>query len=671
MKPVAHILWTLFVIVGSVLAVVAVRQQQASVSGENGTLQPESAAGGAARPGEGSSRQSRVSNEESGITVVVHPRNAPVTSMVTQQFTATVKGTGNTGVTWYVDGVKGGYKKVGTIDANGLYTPPANFVIGTHTIKAVSQADTTKLGRAAAYLVGYAGMYTNKNDNARTGQNLQETVLTPKNVNVKTFGKVFSYPIDEAVLAQPLYVANVYIPKPLNGSAGYHNVVYVATENATVYAYDADGKVLQGPLWRDSFINPPNVISVPGVCLDTLGKWGITPTPVIDPTTNTMYVQVRTLENPKGQCNGTYSYHLHALDITTGQEKFGGPVVIKASVPGRGIGGVNGVVSFKPRFEDSRVGLLLSKSAQDDNSVVYMAAASIADTEPWHGWVLGFDSQTLALKYVFCTTPDGEAGGVWQMGAGLAADTKGDMFLQTGNGTFDNVTDFGLSVLKLTPKNGSLALADYYTPSNYRHLNSNDWDVSSGGILLLPDQPGNYPHLMVGGGKEGTIYLMNRDNLGGYNANGDDIVQYIVGAIRPSVPNHEPFFGIWNASSYFQGNVYISGKYDYPKMFTLNNGLLPTTATSTGTVVMDAPVAIISANGANNGIVWMLQHERPTPTLRAFNPNDLTQEYYDTNQNPTRDEVAFIGMHRVNPLVANGRVYVPAISKLKVYGLLP
>ena len=666
MKSATHIRGSLFVMIGFVLAVMAA-QPGPGTTGKNAGPQPELSAGTA------SSRHLKASAPDSGITVRVRPANAPVTSMVTQQFKATVKGTENTAVLWYVDGHQGGYKNGGTIDANGLYSPPVKFVVGTHTIKAVSVADNSKLSRAAVYLVDYPGMYTNKGDNARTGQNLQETVLTPENVNVNTFGKLFSYPIDEAVTAQPLYVANLYIPSPLAGSAGHHNVVYVATENDTVYAYDADGKV-EGALWKDSFIDPPNVIPVPGQCLLTLGQWGITPTPVIDPTTNTMYVEARTLENPTGECTGTYVHRLHALDIATGQEKFGGPVVVQASVPGTGAAagdGKVGMVSFDPHLENSRPGLLLSKSAQDENSVVYIGTASIEDTKPFHGWVLGFDSQTLALKYVFCTTPEGEAGGVWQMGAGLAADADGNIFLQTGNGTFDNVSDFGLSVLKLTPNNGSLVLSDSYTPSNYTLLNDQDWDVSSGGILLLPDQPGNYPHLMLGGGKEGTIYVMNRDDLGGYNPLTNNIVQYIVGAIKPSVANHLPYYGIWNAPSYFQGNVYIFGSFDYPKMFTLNNGLLPTTATSTGTTPMGGLPPIISANGTNDGIVWALQFEAPRPTLWAFNPNDLTQEYYDTNQNAARDAVAGVGLHKPVPLVANGRVYVAARRALKVYGLLP
>jgi hypothetical protein len=418
-----------------------------------------------------------------------------------------------------------------------------------------------------------------------------------------------------------------------------------------------------------SFIAPPSVVPVPGSCVGISASIiGITPTPVIDPTTNTIYVEARTLEGQTTACSGSYVHRLHALDIATGQEKFGGPVLIQASVPGTGVGSSGGVLAFDGLRENSRPGLLLSQSAQDVNSVVYVATAGDQDTQPYHGWVLGYDSQTLQQKYVFCATPNGKGGGVWQMGGGLAADADGNIFFQTGNGTFDNSTDVGSSVLKLTPNNGVLGVADYYSPDNYATLNSNDWDVSSGGVLLLPDQPGNYPHVMIGGGKEGTIYVINRDSLGGNQSTGNNIVQYIVGAIKASTGRTQTN-GMFNIPSYFQGNVYIFGEGDYPKMFTLNNGVLPTTATSTGLVQMHAPAPIISANGTQNGIVWLLQFEGKA-TLWAYNPSDLTQEYYDTNQNVTRDRVSAAGITRVNPTVANGRVYVPASTSVLVYGLL-
>jgi hypothetical protein len=670
MKPITFGSCALFVTVGLVLAGVAIHQPAQSAT-RNAALQPVSTAGLTVRqPAGGSSGRLEVRPQDPDtITVAVHPMSAPVTSMVTQQFMATVTGTTNEGVRWFVDGHYGGTVTSGVISTTGLYTPPANFVVGTHSITAVSMANKTVSGAATAYLVAYAGIYTNKNDNSRTGQDLQETVLTPQNVNVNTFGKLFSFPIDGQVQGQPLYVANVNIPNPLNGTAGYHNVVYFGTANDSVYAYDADGKVPAGPLWMDSFIDPPSVVPVPGSCVMVVQSIiGITPTAVIDPTTNTMYVEARTLEGQTTACSGSYVHRLHALDITTGAEKFGGPVVIQASVPGTGEGSSGGVLAFDPLHENSRPGMLLSQSAQDVNSVVYFATAGNQDLQPYHGWILGYDSQTLAQKYVFCTTPNGKEGGIWQMGGGLAADANGNIFLSTGNGTFDNTTDFGLSVLELTPNNGALTLAGYYTPSNFSTLNGYDWDVTSGGVLLLPQQPGNYPNLLVAGGKEGTIYVVNRDGLGGYQAGSNNIVQYIVGAIKPSVGRNQTN-GMFNTPTYFQGNVYIFGEHDYPKMFTLNNGLLPTTATSTGTAVMSSPDPIISANGSLNGIVWMLEYA-PSPTLWAYNPSDLTQEYYDTNQDAARDQVSPTPIIRVNPTVANGRVYVPANTSVLVYGLL-
>jgi hypothetical protein len=599
------------------------------------------------------------------VTMAVEPKNAPVTSLVTQQFTAIVHGTANTAVTWYVDGQLGGTAASGTIDVNGVYTPPTSFVVGTHVIKAVSQADTSVLSRATVYLVNYPGMYTNRNDNSRDGQNLQETVLTPSNVNVNTFGKVFSYPLDGGVHAQPLYVQNVNIPSPLNGNPGYHNVVYVATEHDSVFAFDADGKV-NGPLWQVSFINPPSVVTIPGSCFEAaVAEIGITATPTIDPSTGTLYLEARTLENPTGQCTGTFVHRLHALDITSGQEKFGGPIEVQATVTGTGAGSISNVLKFNPQTQNVRPGLLLSKTNADVNNIVFLGSASLEDIPPFHGWVLGYDSQTLVQKYVFCTTPNGRDGGVWQMGGGLAADTDGILYVSTGNGVVDDNDDYGQSILKLTPVNGNtLTLADFFTPADWKVINSHDWDVSSGGVLLLPDQPGAYPHEMIAGGKEGTIYVIDRDDLSGYNPGGDNIIQEIVGAIKASVVG--TYNGIWNTSGYFGNNVYIFGHNDYPKMFTLANGMLPSSATSAGTTLMKSPNPIFSANGSSDGIVWILQYE--ASTLWAFDPDDLTNEYYDTNQKVRRDK-PHGGLDTITPTVANGRVYVATKTELDVYGL--
>jgi hypothetical protein len=410
------------------------------------------------------------------------------------------------------------------------------------------------------------------------------------------------------------------------------------------------------------------VVPIPGPCLMVMPpEVGITPTGVIDSTTNTLYVIVRTLEGQTTACSGSYVFRLHALNITTGAEIPGSPVEIQASVPGTGEGSSGGELAFDPLHENSRPGMLEAQSAQDVNPVIYFATAGNQDWQPYHGWVLGYDSITLAQKYVYCTTPNGKEGGIWQMGGGLAADSSSNLFVSTGNGTADATTDFGLSVLELTPNSGILTLGGFYTPDNYATLNDYDWDVSAGGVLLLPTQPGLYPNLLITGGKEGTIYVVNRDNLGGYEENGNNIVQYLVGAIKPSVGR--TVNGMANTPSYFNGNVYIFGENDYPKMFTLNNGLLPPTATSIGPNEMLSPDPIISANGSVNGIVWMLQFS-PHPTLWAYNPSNLTQEYYDTNQDSARDKVSTTPIVRVDPTVANGRVYVPANTSVLVYGLL-
>jgi len=607
------------------------------------------------------------------ISVAVHPRAIPLTFTKLQKFIATLSNTSDQRVTWKADGVAWGNSIVGTIDQEGVYRPPAQ--IGTHTITATSVVDPSKRADATAYIVDNPGVVTNKNDNARTGQNLQEVVLTPANVNVSTFGKLFTYAVDGWIFAQPLYVANVYLPQPINAPPGYYNLVYVATSHDTVYAFDADGGV-PGPLWQVSFLTSSNVIPVPGTCLNwPQPEFGITATPVIDLMTNAIYVNARTIEgatDPANPCTtGHFVQRLHALDLTNGGELFGGPVVIQASVPGNGAGSDgNGNTPFDAQNENTRVGMLLSKTSTDPNNVVYMAFAVIKEREhsPYHGWVLGYDGYTLALRYAYNTTPNGEAGGIWQSGGGISADSTGNLYVQTGNGTFDaSQSNYGQSALKLSPNNAALlTVADYFTPYEYASLNDTDWDLSSGGLLLLPDQPGAHPHEMIGGGKEGIIYVLDRDDLGQYNSTSDNIVQAITGAIQPSVGT--VFNGIWNIAGYFDHKVYIFGHHDYPKMFALANGLLPASATSTGLVSMRSPAPVFSANGTANGIVWILQWE--ASRLWAFDPNDLTHEFYDTTQNSARDMPSG-GMVKMTPTIANGRVYFGTKTELAVYGLLP
>jgi hypothetical protein len=400
-----------------------------------------------------------------------------------------------------------------------------NLSVQPRIICAAIVAAVLCISVTAPHAGAQVNVLTYHNDNARTGQNLNETILTPGNVNVTTFGKLFSYPVDGYVYAQPLYVSSVQIP-----GSGIHNVVFVATEHDSVYAFDADNSAA-GLLWHVSFINPANgVATVPAQDVltgDLVPEIGITSTPVIDGNTGTIYVVAKTKE--VRQTTVHYVQRLHALDITTGAEKFGGPAVIAdtilaadgsfqyvsgPSVVGSGDGSLDGqTVNFNALRQLNRPGLLLL------NGIVYSAWGSHGDNDPYHGWLIGHDAQTLALVSVFNTTPNGGRGALWMSGGAPAADVNGNVYIATGNGTFaltgSGSPGYGDSVLMLTPS-GGLNVTDFFTPWNQATLDVTDADLGSGGVLLLPDQPGPYPHLMVTAGKPGAIYLIDRDDMGGY-----------------------------------------------------------------------------------------------------------------------------------------------------------
>jgi hypothetical protein len=316
-----------------------------------------------------------------------------------------------------------------------------------------------------------------------------------------------------------------------------------------------------------------------------------------------------------------------------------------------------------------RPALLLS------NGTVYMAAASLGDYGPYHGWVLAYSAATGTLEQtgVLLTTPNGEEGGIWQNGAGLSADTEGNVYFATGNGTFDvnaGGTDYAESAIRISPNpvSGVLSIGDYFTPYNQAQLTTYDWDLGTAGLTILPAQSGTYPNLAIAGGKQGTVYLLNRDSMGGYNRNNNDqIPQELVGAIRGSIPG-KAVNGVWNEAAYWNGYVYIFGLHDVLKVFTLKNGLLSNKPANKGTVQMNAPVPVVSANGNTNPIVWILQWE--SSLLRAYNHTNLATEIYGTDQNETRDGLDGAA-DKTNPIVANGRVYVGTTTNLDVYGLLP
>jgi len=503
----------------------------------------------------------------------------------------------------------------------------------------------------------YTGTFTQHNDNARIGQNLNETVLTWANVNQAKFGKLFSYALDGIAYASPLYVANVLIP-----GQGVHNVVYVATEHDSVYAFDADG-VNPNPLWKVSFIDPAaGVTTVPaadtGECCDIAPEIGITGTPVIDQVTGTLYVVAKTKEGTN------YVQRLHALDITTGAEKFGGPAVIQASVPGTGDGNDgHGNVPFNALRENQRPALLLS------NAVVYIGFASHGDNPPYHGWVLGYDAHTLQQVMAYNDTPNGSDGGIWQSGGGLAADSAGNIFFVTGNGTFDANTggvDYGDSIEKISPSGSVL---DYFAPHDQATLSAGDLDLGSCDALLLPDQSGAHRHLLVTAGKNGTIYLIDRDNMGLFNLNDDS---QIVQSLPNIFPNPGGITGgNFSVPVYFNGFVYFSPVAGTIQAFQLSNGLLSTapTSQSAATYAFPGGMLAISANGTTNGILWAVQRVNATTpgVLHAYKATDLGAELYNSNQAGSRDTLDIAAKFNI-PLVANGKVYVASVSQLTVYG---
>jgi hypothetical protein len=517
---------------------------------------------------------------------------------------------------------------------------------------------------------------TQHNDNSRTGQNLNETILTPSNVNPAQFGKLFSLAVDAQVYAQPLYVPGIIV----NGTP--HNVLIVATENESVYAFDADSNTGANakPLWMASLVDAahgagPNEQALNSDatigCTDLQPKIGITSTPVIDPVSHTIYVEAKSWDG-----GSDYFHRLHALDLFTGKEKSPGPVLITATVPGMGQGSSRGKITFNPFYQHNRPGLLLV------NGTLYVGFASHCDITPYHGWLFAYNKSTLASEGVWVTTPNGGLGGVWMAGSGLASDANGNVFLATGNGSFENSRpplEYGDSIVKLATANGNLSVLDYFTPQVQAMLAQTDSDLGSGGVLLLPDQPGPNPHLLVESGKQGRIYLVDRDMMTLDNEHycktcrkGDaEIVQESV--------NGE-VGGMWSMPAYWNGNVYFIGSGDVLKSIPLSNGLLDYAHVTSGADTYGFPGATpsISANGATNGIVWAIDSSNygspgpgPGPAvLHAYDATNVASEIYNSTMASGSRDKAHDAVKFSVPTIANGKVYFGATNFVDVYGLL-
>ena len=521
-------------------------------------------------------------------------------------------------------------------------------------------------------LFAQVSVVTQHYDNYRSGANLNESTLTPSNINTATFGKLFTTLVDGYIYAQPLYIPNLTIP-----GNGTHNVVFIATEHDSVYAFDADnnGGTNATPLWHITLLDSAHGAAAGATTepssdvssADLVPEIGITSTPVIDPVSGTMYLIGQTKEA------GNAVQRLHALDITTGAEKFGGPVVISAAVPGTGNGSSGGMLHFDPKWANNRAGLLLQ------NGIVYAAFGSHGDNGPWHGWILAYNAQTLQQTGVYCTTPNGTGSGIWMAGSGLAADVIdpvnspfGRMFVATGNGSYSasapytNSMSFGDDHLRLDLTNGVPVIEDSFTPYNQFSLQGADLDVASGGVLLLPDQTsGGHTHLLVQAGKQGSIYLVDRDNMGGYSTTSDNVVQEITNQIK----------GLWSMPAYWNNNVYFWGRGDHLKAFSFNGGLLSTTPTSVSSETSNYPgsTPVVSALANSNAIVWTVQTDaynvNGSAVLQAHDATNVATTLYSSNQNLGRDNPGPAVKFTV-PVVANGKVYVGAQKQFSVYGLL-
>jgi len=533
-------------------------------------------------------------------------------------------------------------------------------IVGNSEGSTTSNTVTLTVGAAASA----ADVLTFKNDTARTGQNLAETTLTPANVTSSTFGLLRVLAVDGKVDAQPLYLSQLAI------AGGTHNVLLVATENDSVYAFDAD---TGSSLWHVSLMKPGETPSDTHGCGQVVPQIGITSTPVIDRTAGAhgaLYVVAMSLDS-----SSTYHQRLHALDVTSGAELFGGPTEIAASFTNTA-----GTTTFSAGQYEERAALLLA------NGVVYTSWSSHCDDAPYGGWIIAYNKSTLAQTSALNVAPgsggalsggshyDSNGPAIWMSGDGPAVDSAGNVYLLTGNGRFEttlnasgfpNQGDFGNSFLKIAGGSGTLSVADYFAMSREVSESASDDDLGSGGEMLLPDLTDStktVKHLVVGAGKDGNIYIVDRDNMGKFDANANHIWQEIDGVVVGAV---------FSSPAYFNSRVYYGDSNGTLKAFAISNAKLSTTPSSQSAATFPFPGTSpsVSANGSANGIVWT--HENTDPAvLHAFDASNLAHELYNSNQaSGARDQFGS-GNKFITPTVVGGKVFVGTTSGVAVFGLL-
>jgi hypothetical protein len=592
-------------------------------------------------------------------TITTQPANQTVTAGQTATFSVTATGTAPLAYQWQMNGTD-------IPNATGAsYTTPVTTTAnsGEQFRVMVSNSAGNVTSNSATLTVNpgtsnsTVDVVTYHFDNGRTGQNLNETALTPANVNSTSFGKKGEFIVDGKVDAQPLYLSQVTI------GGQKKNVLYVATEHGSVYAFDADS--ISGNtstfLWKTSTLGSGETTSDSRGCGQVSPEIGITSTPVIDRTRNSIYV-VAMSKN----AGGTYFQRLHALDLTTGNELFSGPLNITATYPGTGDNSSGGNVVFDPKQYKERPGLL------QIGNTIYTTWSSHCDIRPYTSWVMAFSADTLARTSVLNLVPNGSEGGIWMSGTAPAADSSGNIYFLEGNGTFETNlnsqgfpanSDYGNCFVKLSTSNG-LALGDYFTMHNTVSESNADADLGSGGALVLPDlvdAGGTTRHIAVGAGKDSIIYVVDRDSMGKFNPSTDQIYQEISGQLGG---------GVFSMPAYFNGTVYYGAVGDALKAFPVVSAKLATTPSSQSTHNFGYPgtTPSVSANGPANGIVWAI--ENSGAVLYAYDATNLTTELYNSNQ-AANNRDHFSGNKFITPMVANGRVYVGTPTSVAVFGLLP
>jgi len=600
-----------------------------------------------------------VSITSGSVQVVVAPTQVTLTTGTTQQFTATVSNASNTAVTWQVNGLNGGAAATGTVSATGLYTAPSSLTTSptAFTVRAVSVQNPAVSATAQANVVTRSAstvdVTTYKYDLARTGLNPQETTLTTANVKSTTFGLLRSMPGDGSIFAQPLFLSNLTI------AGTPHNVVFFATEHNSLYAYDSD---TGAKLWQVTLNGSGETTSDNRSCGLVSPEIGVTATPVINRNAGphgAIYVVAASRDS-----SGGYHHRIHAIDVTTGGELFSGPREITATYPTA----AGGTTTFDPGEYLERAGLLLL------NGEVYTTWSSHCDNLPYGGWIIAYNSTTLAQSRVFSVGPNSGNRGpaIWQSGGAPAADANGFIYLITGNGIFETTLDangfpsgqdYGNSFVKLSPVGNTLAVADYFSMWNEVSESNADLDFGSGSALLLPDLPdasGVSRQLAFGAGKDGIIYVVRRDSMGKFNSSTNNIWQQIdQGAAVRSTP------------AWFNGRIYLSALSVGIQAYTLSSAKLSASPTSTTTNVFGYPgaVPVVSSNGTTNGIVWAFTTANPS-TLYAYDATNLATQLYNSTQAAGGRDNFGIGNKFNAAVVVGGRVFVPTTTGVAEFGLL-